>query len=98
MSDENMVGPADAIELRVLHGPQAGARLPLQPGQSYTIGTADTCAVVLSGAQVAQEHALIRVDADGIVVEPLQGRVLTLAGQEIEPGLLPLGTVLQFGF
>lgn len=96
MSGENM-GPADAIELRVLHGPQAGARLPLQPGQSYAIGTADTCAIVLGGAQVAEEHATISVDADGISVEPLQGRVLTLDGEEVEPDRVPLGTVLQFG-
>lgn len=96
MSSES-VELSDAIELRVLHGPQAGARLPLQPGQGYTIGTADTCAIVLGGAQVAQEHARISVDADGISVEPLEGRVLTLAGEEIEPGPLPLGTVLQFG-
>ncbi|WP_162487177.1 MULTISPECIES: type III secretion system inner membrane ring subunit SctD [unclassified Variovorax] len=88
---------AGAIELRVLHGPQAGARLPLQPGHGYTIGTGDTCAIVLGGAQVAQEHARISVDAEGISVEPLEGRVLTLAGEEVQPGLLPLGTVLQFG-
>jgi type III secretion system YscD/HrpQ family protein len=88
---------ADAIELRVLHGPQAGARLPLQPGHGYTIGTADTCAIVLGGAQVAEEHARISADAGGISVEPLDGRILTLAGEEVEPGLLPLGTVLQFG-
>jgi type III secretion system YscD/HrpQ family protein len=96
MSVENM-GLADAIELRVLHGPQAGARLPLQSGQSYTIGTADTCAIVLGGAQVAEEHAQVSVDADGISVEPLQGRVLTLAGEEVQAEPLPLGTVLQFG-
>lgn len=96
MSGEKME-LADAIELRVLHGPQAGARLPLQPGHGYTIGTADTCAIVLGGAQVAQEHARISVEADGISIEPLEGRVLTLAGEEIQPGLLPLGTVLQFG-
>ncbi|MDR6536951.1 type III secretion system inner membrane ring subunit SctD [Variovorax soli] len=97
MSGES-TGLADAIELRVLHGPQAGARLPLQVGQGYAIGAADTCAIVLGGAQVAQEHARISVDADGISVEPLQGRVLTLTGEEVGPELLPLGTVLQFGF
>jgi hypothetical protein len=74
---------ADAIELRVLHGPQAGARLPLQPGHGYTIGTADTCAIVLGGAQVAEEHARISADAGGISVEPLDGRILTLAGEEV---------------
>jgi type III secretion system YscD/HrpQ family protein len=96
MTGETMELP-DAIELRVLHGPQAGARLPLQPGQGYTIGTADSCAIVLGGAQVAQEHARISVDADGVSIEPLDARVLTLAGEEIEAGPLPLGTVLQFG-
>jgi hypothetical protein len=70
MTGENM-GLAEPIELRVLHGPQAGARLPLEPGQRYTIGKADTCAIVLGGAQVAEEHATISADADGISVEPL---------------------------
>jgi type III secretion system YscD/HrpQ family protein len=96
MTGENL-GLAEPIELRVLHGPQAGARLPLEPGQRYTIGKADTCAIVLGGAQVAEEHATISADADGISVEPLQGRVLTLAGEEVEAEPLPLGTVLQFG-
>ncbi|VTU22867.1 Yop proteins translocation protein D [Variovorax sp. PBL-H6] len=96
MSGEN-TELGDAIELRVLHGPQSGARLPLQPGHGYTIGAADTCAIVLGGAQVAQEHARISVDASGISVETLDGRVLTLAGEEAGPEPLPLGTVLQFG-
>ncbi|GAA4348348.1 hypothetical protein GCM10023165_34070 [Variovorax defluvii] len=97
MSLENTMPADDTIELRVLHGPQAGARLPLQHGRSYTIGTSDACTVVLVGAQVAQEHAQISVDATAIMVEPLQGQVLSLTGQAIEPGPLPLGTVLQFG-
>src|SRR3569832_50148 len=87
-----------AIELRVLHGPQAGARLALQWGQAYRIGTGDTCAIVLGGAQVAPEHALLSVGEQGITVVPLQGTVSTLAAAvdaDSEP--LPLGTVLRFG-
>ena len=88
----------DAVELRVLHGPQAGARLPLQAGQAYRIGTGDGCDIVLGGAQVAPEHALLSVDENGITIVPLQGAVGTLAGAlDADGAALPLGTVLRLG-
>jgi type III secretion system YscD/HrpQ family protein len=97
-TDHDPSAAAAPIELRVLHGPQAGARLPLEPGQPYTLGTADHCTVILAGAQVAEEHALLSVDEDGIVVEPLGGRVGTPTGEALGAGeRLELGTVLQFG-
>ena len=54
----------DGVELRVLHGPQAGSRLPLMPGAPYLVGAGDACDVMLAGAQVEAEHAHIEVDGE----------------------------------
>jgi type III secretion system YscD/HrpQ family protein len=96
-SPERRAAPSQ-VELRVIHGAQAGARLPLVRGQPYSIGSADTCSIVLSGVQVTAEHASITVDERGICVVPLQGRVATVSGDvSATDGPLPLGTVLQIG-
>jgi type III secretion system YscD/HrpQ family protein len=88
----------DAIELRVLHGPQSGSTLPFEPGQEYTVGTADTCAVLLAGSQIEPEHVTLCAQGDGIQVLPLQGKVLTLERMEVPYGdRVRLGTVLRIG-
>lgn len=88
----------ETLELRVLHGPQAGSTLPVEPGQEYTLGTSDVCAAVLAGTQVEQEHAALCADADGIQVTLLQGKVTTLDRTEVSSGqVVPLGTVLRLG-
>lgn len=86
------------IELRVLHGPQAGSRLALMPQESYLLGSGDTCTVMLAGAQVQSEHARLTIDADHWVIDPDQGSVTTLDGQPCGPDRpLELGTVVQLG-
>lgn len=86
------------IELRVLHGPQAGSTMPLEPGEHYTFGTADSCAVLLSGRQVEAEHATLYADSEGIHVVPHEGKVLTLDRGELAEGdVVELGTVLRLG-
>jgi type III secretion system YscD/HrpQ family protein len=88
----------DALELRVLHGPQAGSTLPLEHGEAYTLGTADTCAVLLAGTQIEEEHVTLTASIDGIHVEPLQGRVMTIDRGEVSSGqVMALGTVLRLG-
>ena len=91
-------GLQQPLELRVLHGPQAGSTLPIEHGQAYTLGTSDNCAVLLSGTQLEPEHASLTVDDDGIQVMPLEGRVMTLDRGEVASGqVLTLGTVLRLG-
>jgi hypothetical protein len=89
---------ADALELRILHGPQAGSTMPLEAGQAYTLGTADTCAVLLAGTQVEAEHAELTAEIDGIRVMPIEGRVMTIDRSEVQGGqTVALGTVLRLG-
>jgi hypothetical protein len=90
--------PTDAIELRVLHGPQAGSTMPLELGESYTLGAAETCAVLLAGSQVEAEHVELTADVDGIHVMPIDGRVMMIDRSEVLPGQsVPLGTALRLG-
>jgi hypothetical protein len=98
MNGEDDSAASDTLELRVLHGPQAGARLALERDHAYSIGAGDSCAIVLHGPQVAPEHALLSATEDGITVVPMQGLVRTSNGlvqADGEP--LPLGTVIQLG-
>lgn len=89
---------SDSVELRVLHGPQAGSRLPLMPGAPYLIGAGDACDVMLAGAQVEAEHAHIEVDGAHWTVTPDGGRALRLDGQSCDVNQpLPFGTVVLLG-
>lgn len=88
----------DGVELRVLHGPQAGSRLPLMPGAPYLVGAGDACDVMLAGAQVEAEHAHIEVDGEHWTVTPDGGRALRLDGQTCDVNQpLAFGTVVQLG-
>lgn len=86
------------IELRVLQGPQAGCRLAMAPGQTYTLGSADECAVVLVGQQVQPEHAQVQVQADMVQIMPIDGPVW-IDGFELpsEGDLWELGSVFMVG-
>ena len=48
------------LELRVLHGPQAGSRLILFVGE-YTLGTDDECEVMLAGPRLMGLHAKLKI-------------------------------------
>jgi type III secretion system YscD/HrpQ family protein len=98
MNEEFDPAARDTLELRVLQGPQAGARLALERDHAYSIGAGDTCAIVLHGPQVAPEHALLSATEEGITIVPMQGTVGTSSGPVQADGApLPLGTVMQFG-
>jgi type III secretion system YscD/HrpQ family protein len=93
----DLPAPPD-IELRVLHGPQAGSRLALEDSLAYTVGSGDGCAILLAGAQVEAEHATIEAGPEGIRIFPRQGKVVDLSRTELAAGTtVPLGTVLQIG-
>lgn len=86
------------VELRVLHGPQAGSRLTLMPQETYLLGNGDACTVMLAGAQIQPEHARLTVYADHWTAEPDQGSVITLDGQACGADHpLEFGTVVQLG-
>ncbi|HVZ45049.1 MAG TPA: type III secretion system inner membrane ring subunit SctD [Ramlibacter sp.] len=86
------------LELRILHGPQAGSSMPLEEGETYLLGTADNCAVLLAGTQIEAEHAELTVDATGIRVTPIEGKVMSIDRVEVSPGrFVVLGTVLRVG-
>ncbi|MBC7601245.1 MAG: hypothetical protein H7255_01105 [Ramlibacter sp.] len=88
----------EALELRVLHGPQAGSTLPIEAGQTYTVGTGDTCEVLLAGTQIEAEHVALAVDDEGIQVTLLQGKITTIDRGEVSSGqVIPLGTTLRVG-
>ncbi|MBC7604531.1 MAG: hypothetical protein H7255_17950 [Ramlibacter sp.] len=88
----------EPLELRVLHGPQAGSTLPIEVGQAYTVGTSDICAVLLAGTQIEPEHVELAADGEGIQVTLLQGKVTTIDRGEVASGqVIPLGTTLRVG-
>jgi sugar/nucleoside kinase (ribokinase family) len=76
------------LELRVLHGPQAGSRLTLAIGD-YVLGTDDECEVMLAGPRLQGAHARLKFDGDLASITPLEGAVLDAQGKEIS-GLFTL--------
>lgn len=75
-------GHTDPVELRVLVGDQAGARVVLAPGE-YLLGSGDDCGLVLRGAGIAEQHALLRFDGKDADIEPLDGAICNVQGDEI---------------
>lgn len=85
------------LELRVLHGPQAGARLPLSDGR-YLLGGGERADIVLHGPSVAAEHCAIDLDGERATVEPLGGGVFSLDGRLYERGdQIAPGVVIELG-
>lgn len=70
------------LELRVLHGPQAGSRLTLFVGE-YTLGTDDECEVMLAGPRLMGMHARLKIDADTASISPVDGNILDANGKQI---------------
>ena len=68
--------------LRVITGPQQGAEIPLHAAR-YTVGSQDTCAIVLEGKGIKKNHLQLFF-ADGLLsVTQAQGPVL-LEGAALE--------------
>ncbi len=81
----------DAVELRVLAGVQAGARLRLEPG-SYLVGTADDCDIILSGRRLDAHAATLEWDGSALSLT-LHGA----AGEGDSARELTLGLVFGLG-
>ncbi|MDB5798398.1 MAG: hypothetical protein JWP36_2300 [Paucimonas sp.] len=86
-----------SVELRVLHGPQAGSRLPLGAGE-YLMGSEDECAIILSGPRIAGQHAHLTFDGETLWLRPLEGEVCDAQGNELTgETVLALGLPLELG-
>jgi type III secretion system YscD/HrpQ family protein len=71
------------IELRILHGAQAGSRLCLAVGE-YTLGCGDSCTLILEGSGVEDRHAILRFDGDAAWIDPVDGVVRNAHGDRID--------------
>ncbi|HYC38086.1 MAG TPA: type III secretion system inner membrane ring subunit SctD [Usitatibacter sp.] len=70
------------LELRVLMGLQAGARMALADGR-YVLGSGDAVDVVIAGPRVQQEHAALVVRGGRATVAPLNGAVRLADGTPV---------------
>ena len=96
-SDVDEVAQETAIELRILHGGQAGSRLSLAPGE-YLIGCGDSCTLMLNGNGIEDQHAVLRFDGEAAWIEPVEGLVRNAHGDDIEDELeLALGLPIELG-
>ncbi len=85
------------LELRVLHGPQAGSRLTLSIGD-YVLGTDDECEIMLAGPRLQGAHARMQFDGDRASISPLDGSVVDAQGKEIADNFpLALGMPVEMG-
>ena len=85
------------LELRVLHGPQAGSRMQLGVGE-YLLGSSDECSVILTGPRIEEEHAVIIFDGEEIAIRPVNGTVCDAQGNDIESETgLAMGLPVELG-
>lgn len=62
------------LELRVLAGIHAGAKARLWGGR-VIIGSAEDCDVILALDDIAEHHAMLLIDGEGVAIEPVDGEV-----------------------
>lgn len=67
---------AGPFMLKVIRGPNSGAEFSMQPGRSYTLGTAPhTCDVVFHDISVSRQHAKLTIEPDNrLFIEDLGSR------------------------
>lgn len=70
------------LELRVLMGLQAGARMGVSDGR-YVLGSGEAADIVLSGPRIQGEHAALTIASGRATITPLSGGVRTADGLEI---------------
>src|SRR5215831_2385984 len=85
-------------ELRVVSGPSAGRRVPLEPGE-HRVGSHRYSRVVLQDRALARVHVVVHVDACGAVsVAPAGDATTLLDGERLTgPARLRPGQVLAAG-
>lgn len=85
------------IELRILHGAQAGSRLCLAVGE-YALGSDDSCTLILEGNGVEDRHAMLRFDGESAWIDPVDGFVRNAHGDEIDDEqALTFGVPVELG-
>lgn len=87
------------IILKVLSGLHKGAELELAPGD-WIMGQDAACDLVLSDADMTQEHLVLRVEnAEDVYLTPLHGATVVLNALPVPPegSVLPLHTVFFVG-
>lgn len=85
----------EAIEIKVLAGIHAGAKVSAGPGRAV-IGSADDCDILIAVDDVAPRHAALAVGGDGVTVVPLEGEVILADGTLVRDGT-PLAAFVPFG-
>lgn len=79
----------------VQSGPDLGAELRLS-GPAITVGTEDTCELVLTDITASRRHVLFKLSREGIVAEDLGSTNGTwLAGVRIRSALVPDGSLIR---
>lgn len=83
---------AGPFMLKVIRGPNNGAEFSMEPGRSYTLGTAaNLCDVVFHDISVSRQHARLTIDAEQqMTIEDLGSRNGTLVNEVKITGKYPL--------
>ncbi len=90
-------GPAVAVAIVVVTGPDSGSRLELTRGTAI-IGTLDTCDLVLTDPTVSRQHLKLELGSGGLKAIDLKSRNgVWFNGSKLTEALLPLGARLQLG-
>jgi S-DNA-T family DNA segregation ATPase FtsK/SpoIIIE len=92
-------GRLPVAELRVVSGPAAGRRVPVEPGE-HRVGSHRYSRIVLADATLARVHVLVRVGSDGsVTVAPASPEAPCRVDGERLAGPVPLqpGQVLAAG-
>lgn len=67
--------------LKVLSGPNEGARARLHPNEEIAIGRDLACDVILSDQALAQTHVRLSSDGQTVHLSPIEGSVVYVAGE-----------------
>ncbi|WP_195849256.1 FtsK/SpoIIIE domain-containing protein [Arsenicicoccus cauae] len=91
-------GPASALHLATIGGPDAGRVLPLRPGR-HVVGRDPGCDIVIRDPELSRHHGLLMVDDDGVVLADTGSTNGTRAdGHPVEgPARLAVGTRVRLG-
>ncbi len=69
--------------LKIVQGPNAGAEIALVEGVRITLGSADTCDIVLADPTLPAEVCAIEASADAVVLTPSDAEPETLAPLQV---------------
>lgn len=96
LAAELLARGGDGHSVWVLAGDAAGQVAPLRPGEPLRVGADPQCGLRLTDAGVAPQHVVLQVEAQGVRVEAIGGRV-SVGGVEVETTHLAVGDHLRVG-